>query len=85
MQPEFQSIEAKVEQANPLGLADRARNLQFDSILIEKQAYSPEENQRFAFELTQQVGGECLIYDDNFRMLFALTHGRGGKSCQAGL
>jgi hypothetical protein len=84
LQPEFQSIAAQIEQGNPPGLANRARNLQFDSILIEKHAYSPEENQRFAAELTRQVGEACLVYDDSFRTLFALTHGHDGKSCQTG-
>jgi phosphoglycerol transferase len=84
LQPEFQSIAAGIEQGSPPGLADRARNLRFDSILIEKYAYSPEENQRLAAELTRQVGEACLVYDDSFRMLFALIHGHDGKSCQTG-
>ena len=85
LQPEFRLIAAKIEQGNVPGLADRARNLQFDSILIEKYAYSPEENQRLAAELTRQVGEACLIYDDSFRMLFALIRGHDGKDCQTGL
>jgi hypothetical protein len=84
LQPEFQSIAARIEQGNLPGLADRARNLRFDSILVEKYAYSPEENQRLAAELTRQVGEACLVYDDSFRMLLALTNGHDGKSCQTG-
>ena len=82
-QPGSQAVRTAVTPDRDLpGLADRARALKFDSILIEKAAYTPEELAALTGALSQRLGPACLIHDGPMRMLFALERGRNRENCR---
>jgi hypothetical protein len=82
-QPGSQAVRIAVTADRDLpGLADRARALKFDSILIEKAAYTPEELAALTGALSQRLGPSCLIHDGPMRMLFALERGRNRENCR---
>jgi len=83
-QPGSQAVRIAVMPDRDLpGVADRARLLKFDGILIEKTAYAVEEVAALIDAFSRRLGPACLLHDGPMRALFALDHGRDGENCRS--
>jgi hypothetical protein len=71
----FQRLKAATARTD--GLADRARGMGFDSVLLEKRAYDAKPLAEMQAAVEGQMGAACRLYDDPNYTLYAL-------SCTAG-
>lgn len=61
-------------------LSERTRSLGFDGMLIEKAAYHSQEVATLIGAI-ERSGSSCKLYDDQYRVLFALTKYNSGVAC----
>ena len=62
-------------------LVERMRKVGFDSILVEKKAYAPNELAKVQAALGAQLAPACRLYEDDFMALYAMNRAPGGKAC----
>jgi len=75
LDPRFQANKAFLQPEKPNGLIDRARNLHFDSVLIEKRGYSTKELTDIMNTIRRESA--CQIYEDPIRVIVAIDN----KNC----
>ena len=80
-QAAFKTVQQLVADHATSGLDHAARELGFDAILIEKAAYDAAELDILRSNIAdgEDLKGGCMVFDDDYRTLYALNAGR--KNC----
>jgi phosphoglycerol transferase len=69
-QPGFKRLQAQTARLD--GLAERARRMGFDAVLIEKRAYDPNTLAAVEAAVGARAGPQCRLYEDQTYALYAL-------------
>ena len=78
-QPWFSLVDLSTRQ--PATLVAHARTFGFDGLLIQKGAYDPIALSALQSALAGQLAPSCLLYEDQYEVLYGLTKGTDGKAC----